>query len=452
MKRILTFAIIIASTYTAYSQSLGYNDLGILFSKDDNYGTARFEGMSGAFGALGGDISAFGINPAGSAVAIKSTFGVTLGNRNTTYTTNYYGNTTETEDDFFNITQAGGILSFDSALNSDWNRFALTFNYRLKSDFDGFYSSQGNSGFLFYPEHFADESATPTQFDRSIDQFISRETFGQSSVFNIGFSAVYQNKLFVGGSLKFHSLEFNQYSYLNEINDDVDGNILDTEDIENIYYDGSGFSLSLGFIYKLNQNIRLGLAYETPTWYQEVFEDFSYSLDMAPIEDLNISNYYEELNHELFTYKFKSPSRVTASGAYVFGKLGLISVDYTYKDYKNIRFNSNGFENENRSFANDYRNTHSLNIGTEWRFDDFSIRGGYHYEKNPNLLAALGGDTNKDNLRGFSLGLGYKFGNTKFDLAYQNSESINYNSSYNLGDIPTTNNTSRISGTITFSL
>ncbi len=65
MKRILTFAILIASTYTAFSQSFNHNDLGILFSEDDNYGTARFEAMSGAFGALGGDVSALGINPAG---------------------------------------------------------------------------------------------------------------------------------------------------------------------------------------------------------------------------------------------------------------------------------------------------------------------------------------------------------------------------------------------------
>ncbi|CAM1350949.1 OmpP1/FadL family transporter [Tenacibaculum crassostreae] len=452
MKRILTCAILIASTFAAYSQSLGYNDLGILFSKDDNYGTARFEAMSGAFGALGGDISSFSINPAGSAVANKSTFAATLGNRNTEYTAMYYGNTSVNENDFFNITQAGGILSFDSASSSDWSRFALTFNYRLKSDFDSFFSVQGNSGFLFYPEHLQDQSATPTQFDRSLNQSISRETFGESSVLSIGFSSVYQKKLFVGGALKFHNIEFNQRSYFNEINDDIDENILDVVDRENIFYEGSGFSLSLGFIYKLNQNIRLGLAYETPTWYQEVFEDYSYSFDMAPVNNLNIPKYNEGIDHELFVYKFKSHSRVTASGAYVFGKQGLISIDYTYKDYKSIRFNSPDFEKENQSFLNDYRNVHSLNVGTEWRFDKMSIRGGYHYEKNPNLISELGGNTNKDNLRGFSLGLGYKFGSTSFDLAYQNSESINYNSLYNLGDIPITNNTSRISGTITFSL
>ena len=119
MKRILIFAIVIASTHTAFSQSLGYNDLGILFSKDDNYGTARFEAMSGAFGALGGDVSSLGINPAGASVAKKSVFSATLSNRNTEYSSMYYGNTTNIQDNYLDISQAGGILSFDTAYNSE---------------------------------------------------------------------------------------------------------------------------------------------------------------------------------------------------------------------------------------------------------------------------------------------------------------------------------------------
>ena len=35
-------------------------------------GSARFRALSGAFGALGGDLSAISINPAGSAIFIKS--------------------------------------------------------------------------------------------------------------------------------------------------------------------------------------------------------------------------------------------------------------------------------------------------------------------------------------------------------------------------------------------
>lgn len=449
MKRILTFAIIIASTYTAYSQSLGYNDLGILFSKDDNYGTARFEAMSGAFGALGGDISSFGINPAGSAVAIKSTFGVTLGNRNTTYTANYYGNTIETEDDFFNITQAGGILSFDSAHNSDWNRFALTFNYRIKKDFSGFHATEGNSQYLIYNEHIADPKTVKTQFDRSLSQYNSSFVDGKSSVFSLGFSSVHQNKLHVGMSLNFHDLEFYRENLFNEVNDDVDRNVLDVENYTESYIQGSGFSIGLGFIYKFNQNIRLGLAYETPTWYSEVFEDYYDELFMNEVENLNITGDSDIIDFQS-VYKFKSPSRLTASGAYVLGKKGLISLDYTYKNFKSIKYSGGDFSEFNANFSNNYRNTHAVNIGTEWRFDKMSVRGGYHYEKDPNLL--LGGNTNDDNIHGFSAGLGYNFGNMKVDLSYSKSDNNQYYTIYQNSDLNIENNTSRISGTITFSL
>ncbi|WP_422090335.1 OmpP1/FadL family transporter [Tenacibaculum ovolyticum] len=450
MKRILIFAIVIASTHTAFSQSLGYNDLGILFSKDDNYGSARFEAMSGAFGALGGDVSSLGINPAGTSVAKKSIFSATLSNRNTEYSSMYYGNTTNIQDNYLDISQAGGILSFDTAYNSEWNRFALSFNYRIKKDFDGFYSAVGNSNNLFYSEHVADNKTVKTQFDGSIEQYTSSRTQGQTSVFNVGFSAVHQNKLFLGASVNFHDIEFYREAYFNEVNDDINGNILDVESYSETSIQGSGISIGLGFIYKLNQNLRVGLAYETPTWYQEVIEDYYDELIMNEVGNLNIDSDIDNITPESYLYKFRSPSRITASGAYIFGKQGLISFDYTYKDYKNTKFNNGNFSQENANFANNYRNTQSLNIGTEWRFDKMSIRGGYHYEKDPNLL--LGGNTNKDNVRGYSAGLGYNFGNMKFDLAYSNYENKQYYTIYNTADLNIKNNTSRISATVTFSL
>ena len=42
----------------------------IRYSQNEVQGTARFRALSGAFGALGGDMSAVNINPASSAVFI----------------------------------------------------------------------------------------------------------------------------------------------------------------------------------------------------------------------------------------------------------------------------------------------------------------------------------------------------------------------------------------------
>lgn len=448
MKKIYILVAFATLTFTSYSQVSSYNDLGILFSKDDLRGTARFNAMSGAFGALGGDISATDINPAGAAIAKKSNVSITINYKDADYATNYYGNTLNGQDTNFDASQAGAILVFDSAYDSDWSRFAMSFNYNVKKDFTKSYVASGNSNFLYYNEHFSDNT-TAGQFDRSLNQYISSNSSGQSSVLNFGFSAVHKQKLFVGASLKIHDLEFSQTTIFNEQNDDIAGNILDAEEYTERYIQGNGISLNLGFIYKLNKNIRFGLAYETPTWYQEVIEDKLNDFSILAINDLNIGE-YSEYNEDYLLYSYKSASRITASGAYIFGKQGLISFDYTYRDYKNIQLKNGDFSEENNNFYNNYRNTQTLNIGTEWRFDNMSIRGGVSYEKDPNLLT--GSNTNEDNIKSFSLGLGYNFGNTQFDLSYTNTKNTDFQSIYNTGDLNIDNNISQISGTLTFSL
>ena len=452
MKRLIIFVAIATSIFTSYSQSLDYNDLGVLFSKDQRNGTARFNAMAGAFGALGSDISATDINPAGGAIARKSKFSITLQNNNLNRDVNYYNTINSLQDDQLNINQVGGLFVFDTNTSTDWNRFALMFNYKVKADFDNSYSGKGNSNFLFYKEHINDNSTPKNQFDRSIEQRFSNQTRGQNSAFNIGLSAVHDNKLFVGASFKFHNLEFRERSFLREINDDANGNELDVEDINERFIDGNGFSFNVGFIYKVNKFIRIGAAYESPTWYQEALEERASSLTMFDVNNLSINGLEENNVEGPYSLRFRTPSKLTASGALIFGKKGLLSFDYTYKDFRNIRYLDADtiLQDANQFFETDYRATHSFNVGAEWRFEKISLRGGYFYEKDPNLVA--GGNTNTDNIRGFSTGLGYNFGNTQIDLSYQKSENTEFFSLYNTGDINIDNNTSKISATLTFSL
>ncbi len=130
----------------------------------------------------------------------------------------------------------------------------------------------------------------------------------------------------------------------------------------------------------------------------------------------------------------------------------MVSFDYTYRDFRNVRYNEGDpiLQDANRIFSIDFRAIHAFNLGTEWIFDRLSLRGGYFYEKNPNLRE--GGDTNTDNLRGFTVGLGYNFGNTQVELSYLKSESDEFYSLYNLEDIDVNNNTFRISAGLTFYL
>ena len=72
MKKGFTFFGLLILAQFTYSQSLSYVDLAQLFSRDDFNGSARFEALSGAFGALGGDISSMTVNPAGLSVFSKN--------------------------------------------------------------------------------------------------------------------------------------------------------------------------------------------------------------------------------------------------------------------------------------------------------------------------------------------------------------------------------------------
>ncbi len=201
MKKLVLLGILLSSSLGSFSQDfefqkLRYNQLGLLFSQDDNYGTARFEAMSGAFGALGGDVSAFRINPAGSVVAISSSASITLSNKNTDYTSSYYGSTGNSIDNSFNLSQAGAILTFDTN-SEDWDRVAFTANYRIKKNYDSFYRVEGNSQYLFHNQHFLDDANPKTQFARTNNQLFSLRNEGTSNTLNIGISAVHLKKLFI---------------------------------------------------------------------------------------------------------------------------------------------------------------------------------------------------------------------------------------------------------------
>ena len=61
MKKVL-LGVFLATGLLTYAQQI--QDLP-LFGLEQRTGTARFQAMAGAFGALGGDFSALAINPAG---------------------------------------------------------------------------------------------------------------------------------------------------------------------------------------------------------------------------------------------------------------------------------------------------------------------------------------------------------------------------------------------------
>ncbi len=481
MKKIIGF-IVLAIGNISYGQSSNYADLGALISSDANYGSARYNGMSGAFGAIGGDLSSVNINPAGGAVDMYNKLGVTLNNE-TTNSEAFFSDNTITKNkssaNNFNLSNLNGAMVFNKYnSNSKWNRVSLFFNYQRKNNFK---SSFGfDADFVKNPNNkykWSYFKGNPLSDDKIYDildkQVFERNAIGNSSVFNIGLAGLRNKNLYLGASINFHSFNYTEINRLTEKSksesDDKNKYYnLDAYNVTETSIEGAGMSLSLGAIYKIKQ-LRLGLSFETPTAYSQIidssnnfvqdnpniFTDDYYNnfkpgyTEITTQHDNGIQKEFKTENRfDHIEYNFSAPLKFTTSVAWVFGKKGLVSIDYTYKNFSSMNFFSEDYDfiNEgNNDISTYFKSTNSLNIGTEWRFNKFSCRAGYGYSQNPNTLFEGKAHQNR-----FSFGLGYRIQNILFDVSYSKSQYNNYYAIYNMNDLQTVNNTSNLTFSLSF--
>ena len=134
MKRIITTIFAVFSLSLMNAQEI--TD-ALRFSMDKLNGTARFRAMSGAFGAVGGDLSAINVNPAGSAIFSASQGTLSLANYNVDNDANFFGNSTNESENTFDLNQLGTVFVFnEKSGRSEWTRLAFAINYENASNFD----------------------------------------------------------------------------------------------------------------------------------------------------------------------------------------------------------------------------------------------------------------------------------------------------------------------------
>ena len=426
MRKIIFFVAFAALSSMSNSQSLGYQNLSLMFSRNDGNGSARFVAMGGAFGAVGGDVTSMIINPAGISVFNGNNASLTFQARNTNYLTTYYNNSLTTEEDFFKVTNAGAVLTFENNFNNEWSKLALGVNYRISADFEDRFIAKGNSGFSSFNSFPLDISQNPIIYDISEDQELSNYYDGEISELNFAFSGVYQEKLHVGAGLNFYDISFSQQTVLRETNNDGNDNTLNSRFYQENFTNGVGFSLSAGFIYKPTNTFRFGLSYQSPTWFTEIIENTNIinndgffgdtEIEVSNSDVIYDNTFGGNLPIQELLYKLRTPSKITASTAIIFGKFGLISFHYSTNNYKGLYLSGDDFSQENLFFDNQLRRSDAMRFGTEWRINNLSVRGGYVFEQSPFINSI-----SSDNLESYSLGLGYNFGNVKLNLSYRKS-------------------------------
>lgn len=469
MKKIYIFSILFAVSSTLLSQSLGYTDLGVLFSQENYNGTARYNAMSGAFGALGGEVSSMYQNPAGGGVFAKSEISGTYSHTNMNTDASYYGETSYNTNTSTRFPQFGMVIVFDSPYaSSNWTKFTLGFNYSMLNDFRGNYTTSGNNGtYARYTIHPFDSETEPIPYDIPEGQDFQNITDGISELYTFSLASAYKDFFYIGSSLNFHTIEFTQETYLNEYNADQNGYSLDAEYNQYITENSTGVSLGLGIIVKPFRNFRLGLAYQSPVWHPEFVEE-SNAIDYDPnntysgFEEQGYLDIYSDTEGlcqntrsnypEYLTYRYNlnTPEKWTASAAITLGQHGLISVDYHQKNYSLIRLkNGSDFKQESEEISNLLGTARGIRGGGELRFNQISLRGGALLEESPYK-------SNEGNIykKGVSAGLGLKFRHTKLDFAYQYTQTDDtysiYHSSEQIEDATILNTSSRITTTLSF--
>jgi long-subunit fatty acid transport protein len=181
---------------------------------------------------------------------------------------------------------------------------------------------------------------------------------------------------------------------------------------------GTGVNAKFGIIYRPIDAFRLGFAIHTPTFFNMTRE---YNVDMSSNYKLNgIDDPKKERTPtDVYEYTLTTPYRLEFGLAYIFGKIGLISIDYELVGNNSMRIHDNltddGYTSSRNNIIKDaYKTTSNVRVGAEINLPrGLMLRAGFNYFQSPYK------DSNQDFDRyAYSGGIGYHKQHFFADLAY----------------------------------
>ncbi len=466
MKRIFFFTFLLCNLSMLNAQDLGD---ALRYGLDELNGTARYMSMGGAFNALGGDVSALKINPASSAVFLSNQAAVSLSERVYKNKTNYWGTENAYRNNDLDLNQAGVVFVFNNTNEAAAvSRLSFGVSYDMTGFFNNSFIAKGVSNesisnmFLNYAQGvplnlltpYPDESLSdlysylgyadvgfnnnrlqtaylgyetylfdavdPSDMDNtayvsnvtgsSFEHYYRAYEYGSKGKVTFNGGLAIKDKFYFGLNLNSHFIDYRRTTSFHEfIADPSEINQIDF--INDLSTEGSGFSFQVGGIARLNDMLRVSLAYESPTWYKISDETTQYlrtdSHDFGEaIANPTIVNVFPE-------YKYRTPGKLSAGVAAVFGKSGLVSFAYSYQDFSNTTYTSPGFGVLNDIIAQKLQAVSTFRIGGEYRLKAWSFRAGFRHQSSPYVSEEAMGALN-----GYSAGIGYNFGGIRVDLAY----------------------------------
>ena len=437
--------------------ALAQNEMDALrYSMTDFGGTARFSGMAGAFGALGGDFSSLSVNPAGLGIFRSSEVTVTPSLQFQTVESQFFGNAATDSKYDFNLNNLGVVFAFPLSRNSEeagWKYFNLGFGMNRHNNFNTRWIAQGfntqnslmtsflqqanREGSLDRLDDFSTGLAWDTylldmdqgeffvdMFDGQVMQTQMMTTSGSVRELVISVGTNYNDILYLGATLGLPKVWYSQKGVLEETDADNRNDFFNALTFtEEFTTKGSGFNFKFGGIARLGNMVRLGASFHSPSFFK--LED-EYKTSMRSDLDLDPEAYpgytesakFAQSPTGVYKYELNTPMKVIGSLGFVFGSSGLLSLDYEYTDYTSARLRSDdfSFSAANTVIQNNLNAQHAVRVGGEINIKPLVFRAGYGYYSSP---YQKGINTAQRNV--LAAGIGIRERNISVDFAFTHS-------------------------------
>ena len=456
-------------------------------------GTSRYMSMAGAFGALGGDVSAISQNPGGIGVYRKSDISVTMnlnflssktpGGDKLTNTKFWFNNvgyvgSMKIDSDFFKYFNWGfsfnRINSFQRRYQGGYNVNNSLTNKIAQNLTDGNWTEEdlsvdNYSGNIYYDSNapwlgilaYQSYLLNPNS-DGSLQGLATNGTTGSANYYvdekghtdeyNITLGGNFKNTVYWGINFGITDLDFDSYQYYGE---DLDNAMIydyrfndGSTTLGYAGYDfqsyqetrGTGYNFKMGVIVRPINQLRIGAAFHTPTYYdmKDLYKVQS-GFDLQVNGDDNLfqgnTETGEEGYYDEYRYTIKTPWRFIGSLAVVPSSKGMISMDYEYVGANTMRCGDEGgcnYADTEQKIKDQLQASHILRVGAEYRAtQSLSLRAGYSYQTSPVKDAVKGVSNNNIDVvssnymyqydksnQYITCGLGYRYKSFYADAAY----------------------------------
>ncbi|MDL2212956.1 hypothetical protein LJC72_04490 [Bacteroides sp. OttesenSCG-928-D19] len=370
------------------------------FIGNDLNGTARFVGMGGAMGALGGDISTMGTNPAGIGIYRSNDLNISFGFSNVGTNTKFENTSAIKTDKFFgSLDNVGFVLAMKQGNHTPLRYVNFGFNYRKVKSFDRNMSTAGmlnysqteqfsetmyryenRHGYMIEPDVLEDNEVyyfndipwlAPLAYNSNLitpygeetldyysymsdahvvnSRYDSRERGGIHSYdFNVALNL--HDRFYFGATLGVYSIDYRRTAsyyeqFLLDNGKTNDGNYT----LSNHYdVDGTGVDFKLGFIFRPIESspLRIGASITTPTFYNiSAYQSTSLSFDtydefIGDFRRGTVNPYYSNGEGNMpgeTEYKLVTPWKFNLSAGYTIGSNVALGAEYEYIDYSSSK-------------------------------------------------------------------------------------------------------------------